>query len=72
MRKSPRKARKLGQPLPYSCPICSESFWNETTEHRRQISLHRIMHVVDLNERWKLIEDWKRHIDSGGRVRVTA
>ena len=56
----PEEDQKLEDPKTYSCPHCGESFANESTGDQRSISHHRIMHVDDSSERWKLMDDWVR------------
>jgi hypothetical protein len=57
-----RKSRRLGQGSGsgerYACPHCDDTFANETAEDVRRLRFHRIMHVDDSGERWKLMGDW--------------
>jgi hypothetical protein len=55
-----RKSRRTAQKprAPYTCPHCDKSFAGADAENSRSIALHRIMHVDDSGERWKLVDDF--------------
>ena len=57
-RKSRPQEQKLRARSPYTCPHCGWEFGNESQDDQRRITLHRIMHVGDSGERWKLMDQW--------------
>ena len=57
-RKSRPQDQKLRARSPHTCPHCGRAFNNEGPDDQRRITLHRIMHVDNSSERWKLMDDW--------------
>lgn len=54
-----RERFKLTEPnADYKCPHCGQEFAHTSPEFQWTVSFHRLLHVDDSQERWKLMDDW--------------
>jgi hypothetical protein len=51
-------APKLGDPSPYVCRQCDQTFANKTPDDQSRIHRHLILHVPDSTRRWSLMDAW--------------
>ena len=49
---------KLGDPSPYVCRTCDQTFANKTPDDHNRIHRHLILHVPDSTRRWSLMDAW--------------
>jgi len=49
---------KLGDPTPYVCRQCDQTFANKTPDDQGRIQRHLILHVPDSTRRWSLMDAW--------------
>ena len=49
---------KLGDPSPYVCRQCDQTFANKTPDDHGRIQRHLILHVPDSTRRWSLMDAW--------------
>jgi len=49
---------KLGDPSPYVCRECDQTFPNKTPDDQSRIQRHLILHVPDSTRRWSLMDAW--------------
>lgn len=52
-----RKAKKFDCLPAYACPQCGASFERGTADDEWKINVHRILHIGNSSERWKLLDE---------------